>query len=198
MNSNLKTVRSDNSKIKTIFKELDFTNDELKLIESVFHKEIIKKGEILIHPGDTVDVQYYILDGCLRAFHLDNQGKEYTIQFGIADWWMSDFTAFFSEDKAILTVEAITDSIIYRINKKDKEYLYSQIPKIDRFFRIKLERAFAAFQKRILTGISKPAKERYLDFMATYPKIETYLKNYHIASYLGITTESLSRIRKEL
>lgn len=191
-------MRSDNSKIKTIFKELDFTNDELKLIESVFHKEIIKKGEILIHPGDTVDVQYYILDGCLRAFHLDNQGKEYTIQFGIADWWMSDFTAFFSEDKAILTVEAITDSIIYRINKKDKEYLYSQIPKIDRFFRIKLERAFAAFQKRILTGISKPAKERYLDFMATYPKIETYLKNYHIASYLGITTESLSRIRKEL
>lgn len=198
MISNLKTVRSDNSKIKTIFKELDFTNDELKLIESVFHKEIVKKGEILIHPGDTVDVQYYILDGCLRAFHLDNQGKEYTIQFGIADWWMSDFTAFFSEDKAILTVEAITDSIIYRINKKDKEYLYSQIPKIDRFFRIKLERAFAAFQKRILTGISKPAKERYLDFMATYPKIETYLKNYHIASYLGITTESLSRIRKEL
>lgn len=191
-------MRSDNSKIKTIFKELDFTNDELKLIESVFHKEIIKKGEILIHPGDTVDVQYYILDGCLRAFHLDNQGKEYTIQFGIADWWMSDFTTFFSEDKAILTVEAITDSIIYRINKKDKEYLYSQIPKIDRFFRIKLERAFAAFQKRILTGISKPAKERYLDFMATYPKIETYLKNYHIASYLGITTESLSRIRKEL
>ena len=198
MISNLKTVRSDNSKIKTIFKELDFTNDELKLIESVFHKEIIKKGEILIHPGDTVDVQYYILDGCLRAFHLDNQGKEYTLQFGIADWWMSDFTAFFSEDKAILTVEAITDSIIYRINKKDKEYLCSQIPKIDRFFRIKLERAFAAFQKRILTGISKTAKERYLDFMATYPKIETYLKNYHIASYLGITTESLSRIRKEL
>ncbi|GAB4156906.1 MAG: Crp/Fnr family transcriptional regulator [Winogradskyella sp.] len=198
MLSNHKTVQSDNSKIKTIFKELVFTNDEIKLIESVFHKVRIKKGEILIHPGDTVDAQYYILDGCLRAFHLNNQGKEYTIQFGIKDWWISDYTAFFSEDMAILTVEAITDSTIYRINKKDKEYLYSQIPKIDRFFRIKLERAFAAFQKRILTGISKPAKERYLDFMATYPKIETYLKNYHIASYLGITTESLSRIRKEL
>lgn len=198
MISNPKTLRSDNSKIKTIFKALDFTNDELKLIESVFHKKTVKKGEILIHPGDTVDAQYYILDGCLRAFHVDNQGKEHTIQFGIKDWWMSDFTAFFSDDKAILTVEAITDSVIYRINKEDKEYLYSQIPKIDRFFRIKLERAFAAFQKRILSGISKSAKERYLDFMTTYPKIEKYLKNYHIASYLGITTESLSRIRKEL
>lgn len=191
-------MKSNNFDIQNIFKGLVFNENEIKLIESSFHKVIIKKGEVLIRPGDTVDVQYYILDGCLRAFHINNQGKEHTIQFGIKDWWMSDFTAFFSGEKAIMTVEAITDSIIYRINKEDKEYLYRQIPKIDRFFRIKLERAFAAFQKRILSGISKSAKERYLDFMATYPKIEKYLKNYHIASYLGITTESLSRIRKEI
>ena len=191
-------MKSNNFKIQNIFKGLVFNENEIKLLESSFHKVIIKKGEVLIRPGDTVDVQYYILDGCLRAFHINNQGKEHTIQFGIKDWWMSDFTAFFSGEKAIMTVEAITDSIIYRINKEDKEYLYSQIPKIDRFFRIKLERAFAAFQKRILSGISKSAKERYVDFMATYPKIEKYLKNYHIASYLGITTESLSRIRKEI
>lgn len=191
-------MKSNNFKIQNIFKGLVFNENEIKLLESSFHKVIIKKGEVLIRPGDTVDVQYYILDGCLRAFHINNQGKEHTIQFGIKDWWMSDFTAFFSGEKAIMTVEAITDSIIYRINKEDKEYLYSQIPKIDRFFRIKLERAFAAFQKRILSGISKSAKERYVDFMAAYPKIEKYLKNYHIASYLGITTESLSRIRKEI
>lgn len=191
-------MKSDNSKIKEIFKGLTFSEDEIKFIESIFHKVVVKKGEILIQPGDKVDSQYYILEGCLRAFHTDKQGKEYTIQFGIKDWWMSDFTAFFSGEKAILTVEALEDSIIYKINRKDKEYLYDQIPKIDRFFRIKLERAFAAFQKRILAGISKSAKERYLDFLATYPDIEKHLKNYHIASFLGITTESLSRIRKEM
>lgn len=191
-------MKSDNSIIREIFKGLVFADVEIKLIESVFHKSIIKKGEVLIHPGDTVDSQYYILDGCLRAFHTNKQGKEYTIQFGIKDWWMSDFTAFFSGEKAILTVEALEDSTIYEINRKDKEYLYQQIPKIDRFFRKKLERAFAAFQKRILGGISKSAKERYIDFMATYPETEKYLKNYHIASFLGITTESLSRIRKEM
>lgn len=191
-------MKSDNHIIKTIFKGLVFNDKEIKLIESVFHKVIIKKGEILIHPGDNVDSHYYILDGCLRAFHTDKQAKEYTIQFGIKDWWMSDFTAFFSGEKAILTVEAIEDSIIYGINRKDKEYLYHQIPKIDRFIRKKLERAFAAFQKRILGGISKSAKERYIDFLATYPDIEKHLKNYHIASFLGITTESLSRIRKEI
>ena len=191
-------MKSDNSIIREIFKGLVFADVEIKLIESVFHKSIIKKGEILIHPGDTVNSQYYILDGCLRAFHTNKQGKEYTIQFGIKDWWMSDFTAFFSGEKAILTVEALEDSTIYEINRKDKKLLYDQIPKIDRFFRKKLERAFAAFQKRILGGISKSAKERYIDFIATYPEIEKYLKNYHIASFLGITTESLSRIRKEM
>jgi CRP-like cAMP-binding protein len=191
-------VKPKNSIVKNIFKELSFSEKELKLVESVFHKVNIKKGELLIHPGDVVDAMYYIAHGCLRAFHIDSQGKEHTIQFGIKDWWMSDFTAFFSDEKAIMTVEAIEDSVIYRISAKDKEYLYTEIPKIDRFFRIKLERSFAAFQKRILAGISKTAKERYLDFINTYPDIEKHIKNYHIASFLGITTESLSRIRKEL
>lgn len=189
---------SDNSIVKEIFKELVFTENEAKLIESLFHKLNVKKGDILLNPGDIVDTQYYILEGCLRTFHLDSQGKEYTIQFGIKDWWISDYTAFFSRGKAIMTVEAIEDSVVYKISEKDKEYLYQQIPKIDRFFRIKLERAFAAFQKRLLAGISQTAKQRYLHFIADYPDTEKYLKNYHIASYLGITTESLSRIRREL
>ncbi|WP_299524338.1 Crp/Fnr family transcriptional regulator [Winogradskyella sp.] len=191
-------MQSQNSKIKEIFKTLTFTNDEAKIIESVFHKLGVKKGDVLLSPGDVVDSHYYILDGCLRTFHIDGQGKEYTVQFGIKDWWISDYTAFFSGEEAIMTVEAIEDSIIYKINREDKAYLYDKIPKIDRFFRIKLERAFAAFQKRILASISQTAAERYLHFIHTYPEIEKYLKNYHIASYLGITTESLSRIRKDL
>lgn len=191
-------MRSDNSKIKDIFKNLEFTEYEINIIENVFHKVVVKKGDILLQPGDVVDSHFYILDGCLRTFHVDSDGKEYTVQFGIRDWWISDYTAFFTGDKAIMTVEALADSVIYRMNRHDKEALYENIPRIDRFFRIKLERAFAAFQKRILSELSQTASDRYLNFMKTYPEIEKYLKNYHIASYLGITTESLSRIRKEL
>ena len=191
-------MRSDNSKIKDIFKELVFTDDEIKLIESVFYKVNVKKGDILFKPGDTVDTHYYIYDGCLRTYYLNSQGREYTVQLAVKDWWISDYTAFFSTEKAIMTVEAIKDSVLYRISKEDKEYLYSKIPKIDRFFRIKLERAFGAFQRRILSGLSLSAKERYIRFIKAYPSIEKSVKNYHIASYLGITTESLSRIRKEL
>ncbi len=191
-------VRYDNSKIKDIFKDLVFSEDEIKVIESVFYKVDAKKGIVLLNAGDNVNEQYYILEGCLRSFHIDTHGKEHTVQFGIKDWWISDFIAFFSSEKAIMTVEVIQDAILYRITDKDKEYLYQQIPKIEHFFRIKLEKAFASFQKRILTNLSLTAKERYLSFIKTYPNIEKSIKNYHIASYLGITTESLSRIRKEL
>ncbi|WP_282031880.1 Crp/Fnr family transcriptional regulator [Winogradskyella eximia] len=191
-------MQSDNSVIKIIFKDLNFTKAEIKIIESLFHKINVKKGTILLNAGDLVDVQYYILDGCLRTFHMDSQGKEHTIQFGIKDWWISDFTALLDSDEAILTIEAIQDSTLYKISKQDMNYLYSKMPKIDSFFRLKLERSFAAFQKRILSYLSQSAAERYLNFIKTYPNIEKSVKNYHIASYLGMTTESLSRIRKEL
>lgn len=191
-------MRSDNSKIGEIFRGVTFTKDEIELITSVFHKQLVSKGTVLIRPGDLVDAHYFILEGCLRSFYLDTNGKEYTVQFGIKDWWMSDYTAFFSDSKAIMTVEVIQDAILYKITDKDKEYLYSKVPKTEHFFRIKLEKAFAAFQKRILSSLSQSAKERYLSFIKAYPEIEKNVKNYHIASYLGITTESLSRIRKEL
>lgn len=191
-------MRSDNTKIKDIFKDLVFSEDEIKIIESVFHKVDVKKGIVLLNAGDNVNEQYYILEGCLRSYHIDSHGKEHTVQFGIKDWWISDFIAFFSSEKAIMTIEVIQDATLYRITDKDKEFLYEQIPEIEHFFRIKLEKAFASFQKRILTNLSLTAKERYLSFIKTYPNIEKIIKNYHIASYLGITTESLSRIRKEL
>ena len=191
-------MRSDNSKIKEIFKDLVFTEDEIEIITSVFHKVEAKKGTILLQPGDHVTEHYYILSGCLRAFHIDEHGKEHTVQFGIKDWWISDYTAFFTKSKSIMTIEVLQEAVLYRISESDKEFLYSKIPKIEHFFRVKLEKAFAAFQGRILRNLSQNAKERYLNFIEKYPNIEKLVKNYHIASYLGITTESLSRIRKEL
>lgn len=191
-------MRSDNSKIKEIFKDLSFSEDEIKIIESVFHKVLYKKGDIILKPDDIVENQYYILEGCLRSYFMDKQGKEHTVQFGIKDWWISDYTAFFSDSKSIMNIEVIQDAILYRLSRSDKEYLYTQIPRIESFFRRKLEKAFAAFQKRILSNLSQTAAQRYTEFIRTYPNIEKNIKNYHIASYLGITTESLSRIRKDL
>ena len=189
---------SDNTYIKQIFKDLDFSEKEIQLINNAFKKVKFNKGAVLIEEGETVNTQYFIMEGCLRSYRINKLGKEFTVQFGVKDWWISDYTAFFSSEKAIMTVEVIQDAILYRITNEQKEFLYNQVPKIEHFFRLKLEKAFASFQKRIIANLSLTAAERYINFITTYPNIEQSVKNYHIASYLGITTESLSRIRKEL
>ncbi|GAA4279295.1 Crp/Fnr family transcriptional regulator [Aquimarina mytili] len=188
-----------NDQITTqIFRDIPFTSDETAFINSKFERRIIKKGEVVLRANDIVTHQYYVSEGCLRTFFIDPLGKEHTLQFAIKDWWISDYTAFFEQNNAILTIDCIQNAILYEVSKTGIDEIYNAIPKVETYFRKKMEKAFASFQNRILSNLAKPAKERYIDFISTYPNIESRIKNYHIASYLGITTESLSRIRKEL
>lgn len=188
----------ENSIILQIFKTISFSQKEIIQVESKFEKLTFKKGVSLLDAGKRVDHQYFICSGCIRTYFIDNSGKEHTIQFAIKDWWISDYTAFFTATTAIMTIDCIQDAVVYKISKEDMESLYIEIPQLETFFRKKMEGAFSSFQKRILGSLSQSAKERYTSFTRSYPNIEQSVKNYHIASYLGITTESLSRIRKEI
>tara|TARA_B110000285_G_C14767537_1_gene442487 strand:+ start:16 stop:594 length:579 start_codon:yes stop_codon:yes gene_type:complete len=184
--------------ISDIFKDISFSQEEIVKIESKFEKIILKKKDILLETGNTVHYQYYINSGCLRTYFVDNSGKEHTVQFAIKDWWISDYTAFFTTSKAVMTIECIQNASVYKVSKIDMENLYTEIPQLETFFRQKMEVAFAGFQKRIIGNLSQSTKEKYTSFIHTYPNIEQSVKNYHIASYLGVTTETLSRIRKEI
>ncbi len=184
--------------ISDLFKDISFSQEEIVKIENKFEKLILKKKDVLLKKGNTVRYQYYISSGCLRTLFVDNSGKEHTIQFAIKDWWISDYTAFFTSSKAIMTIDCIQDALVYKISKEDMEILYIEIPRLETFFRKKMEGAFAGFQKRIIGNLSQSTKAKYISFISTYPNIEQSVKNYHIASYLGVTTETLSRIRKEI
>lgn len=184
--------------ISEIFKNLSFSEEEYALLDTVFEKLHLNKGSSLLKTGDPVEYQYFIAQGCLRTFYLDKSAKEHTVQFAVQDWWISDYTAFFSNSKATLNIECLQDSQVFKVSRSNLEELFIQIPRLETFFRKKLEGAFSSFQKRILANLSQSAKERYLDFVASYPNIEQSVKNYHIASYLGVTTETLSRIRREI
>ncbi|KXN98254.1 catabolite gene activator protein [Aequorivita aquimaris] len=188
----------EDSIILEIFKGISFSKKEMNLIESKLKKLKLKKGTTILKAGDKVNSQYYVYNGCLRTYFIDKSGKEHTLQFAINDWWISDYTAFFTASKAIMYIETIQEATLYEISKKSMEDLFVEIPQLETFFRKKMERAFASFQNRILANLAQSAKERYISFISTYPNIEQAVKNYHIASYLGITTESLSRIRKEI
>jgi CRP-like cAMP-binding protein len=181
-----------------IYKDISLTEEEFKNVASKFELITLDKGERLIKVGDTVYHQYYVYDGCLRSYLLDNVGKEHTLQFAVKDWWISDYIAYFSSSSAIMSIECIQKSTVLKVSRKSMEQLYLQIPKIATFNRAKLEKAYVYLQMRVLKKLSTTAKERYISFINTYPNIEQIVKNYHIASYLGIATESLSRIRKEI
>jgi len=184
--------------ITDIFKDISFAQEEIVMIENKFEKLVLKKKDVLLKSGNTAHYQYYISSGCLRTYFVDNSGKEHTVQFAIKDWWISDYTAFFTASKAVMTIDCIQNAIVYKVSKKDIESLYIEIPQVETFFRKKMEFAFASFQKRIIGNLSQSTKDKYTSFINTYPNIEQSVKNYHIASYLGVTTETLSRIRKEI
>lgn len=181
-----------------VLKDIDLSQKEQEEFLSILAETKILKKELLIRPGDTVTNEYYVVKGCLQAFYLTEDGNKHIIQFAVEDWWISDFEAFFNETPAQLSIEAIEDSILLALNKRSLETLYSRIPKFERFFRIKTTGAFVALRKRILSSLQKTGTERYLEFCSTYPNIESRVPNSYIANYLGITPESLSRIRKEL
>lgn len=179
-----------------IFKGYSFSEEELNFINSKFEKIYLKKGDLLLTPNISTNYQYYVYSGCLRSYFVNTIGKDHTTQFAVKDWWISDYTSYFTSEKSVMNIECLQDAVIYKFSRENMNILCETVPKIEFFFRKKLEGAFASFQKRILEHLSLPAKERYMKFVIRYPEIVKYVKNYHIASYLGITTESLSRIRK--
>ncbi len=181
-----------------IFKGAGLSEQELDHIRANFKEVAYPKGGVILDMGDTVKYQYYVQSGCLRAFFIDKKGREHTLQFAVKDWWISDYTAYFTGGTAIMSIECIQDAVLYRTSRTSMESLFQEIPRLETFFRRKLERAFASFQKRILSNLANSAQERYLAFLKDYPQVEKYVKNYHIASYLGVTTETLSRVRNEI
>ena len=164
---------------------------------SISKEKTVAKGEILIQQGQDVKNTYFVTSGCLRSYCIDKNGKEYTLQFAIKDWWISDFIAIYNNQLATLTVESITDSKVIAFNAKTLDEIFVQFPEFEVFQRKNLERHVVSTHQRILNQLQLTAPERYNLFLEQYPDIEKYTPNYHIASYLGITQQSLSRIRVE-
>jgi CRP-like cAMP-binding protein len=109
--------------IPAIFKDLSFSQEEIVKIENKFEKLVLNKKDILLKAGHIVRHQYYIRSGCLRTYFVDDSGKEHTVQFAIKDWWISDYTAFFTTSKAVMTIDCIQNATAYQVSQKDIENL---------------------------------------------------------------------------
>ena len=181
--------------LKNISRFITLTPEEEQYFTSLLKLKKVKKKAYLLQEGDISRHQYFVNKGCLRTYTIDEKGLEHIIQFAIEDWWMGDMYSFLTQTPARFTIDALEDSELLCLEKNALEELYIKIPKFERFFRHLLQNAFVALQERIIANLSQPADERYCTFITKYPDMEKRLPLKQIASYLGITPESLSRIR---
>ena len=183
--------------IKKIKDNIPLSLEAEDYLISISKEKIVPKGSILIHQGQTVDKIFFVTGGCLRSYYIDKHGKEHTLHFAIKNNWISDYIAFHGNESATLTIECLSESNIIEFNAKKINGMLTLFPELEPFQRDNLERLFVSLQKRILNQLQLSATERYGLFLEEYPNVEQHTRNYHIASYLGITQESLSRIRVE-
>lgn len=181
-----------------ISRHIQLNEQEKTYFLSILKHRKIRKRQYLLQAGDICRHETFILNGCLRAYYVDNNGFEHVTMFGIEDWWISDLHSLLSQSPANQNIDALEDSEVLQIQKQNLEELYHQVPKFERYFRIILQNAFIAHQQRILQNISLSGEERYRLFLEKYPQFAQRLPQKQIALYLGITPEFLSKIRKQL
>ncbi|HMU44063.1 MAG TPA: Crp/Fnr family transcriptional regulator [Ignavibacteriaceae bacterium] len=183
---------------KHINSRVPLTDEEFNICTKFFISKKLKKHQFLLNEGDVCKCLGFVNSGCLRQYTIDNKGTEHIIQFAIEDWWISDPYSFISGLPAAYNIDALQDSEVLLLERSAREELLDSCPKMERFFRLLIEANHVATQQRIADSLSASAEERYLKFIKTYPKLLEQIPQNHIASYLGITPQSLSRIRKEL
>ena len=171
---------------------------DLELMKKFYKLKKVSKKDFFLKEGSTNFNQGFVVDGTLRVYYTDTKGNEHVLYFAFADWWVGDLSAFHFDDAATLNVQALEESYILEISKEDLEYLFDQIPALERLFRVMAQRTLAVLQKRFLMTVSAHAEERYQELLQRHPGIEQIVAQHQIASYLGILPESLSRMKKKL
>lgn len=183
------------SLINHIQKRIQLSEEEIHQFVSEFKIKKIRKKQFIIQPDFVANYRTYVVKGALRAYVVNYQGQENTISFAIEDWWISDYNSYIYQQPATMFVVALEDAVLLQLDFETETKLKNANPKFETFFRITAERTAAFFQRRIITNLTSSAEERYDNFIEKYPSIVQRVPQYALASYLGMTTEFLSKIR---
>tara|TARA_Y100000385_G_C13085242_1_gene636089 strand:- start:327 stop:902 length:576 start_codon:yes stop_codon:yes gene_type:complete len=184
--------------IEYIEKSISLSDDIINDLKAIIIERNVEKGEIILQENSSRKIQVFVASGCLRAFYKTEKGKDHTLQFATKNWWISDYMTLFNKEKTLLSIESLSHSKIMIITQSELEGLYSKYPEFGLTHRMNLQNRIATLQKRIFGLLILTAKEKYEKFLTDYEVFEKIIPNYQIASFLGITPESLSRVRKEI
>jgi CRP-like cAMP-binding protein len=182
----------------SIERHIPLTGDEKKFFTSLIQIKSLKAGEFLLREGNICRHKSFVLKGCLKTYYLDQNGFEHIADFLIEEWWADDLYSLLTLQKSETNIRAIEDTELAQISRTDLEILYQKIPKFERFFRIIFQNAFIAQRDQINQSLSLSAIERYQLFMEKKPYAEKRFQQKDIASYLGVTPQFLSTLRKKI
>lgn len=180
-----------------IEKFVELNSNEKEIFVSSFTEVRVKKRQFIVQPEFIAKYRYYILTGAFRAYVLGDLGNESTITLAIDDWWITDYNSYIFQQPATMFVIALEDSVVLKLEYGKEQVLKAYSHKFETFFRIIAERGLAFHQRRLIASLTQTAEERYDNYVERYPQIVNRVPQYVLASYLGMTTEFLSRIRKK-
>ncbi|MEO7976846.1 Crp/Fnr family transcriptional regulator [Flavobacterium sp.] len=183
---------------QNIAKHISLAENETEEFCHLFEQKLIPKKNFLLREGEICKFEGFVTKGLFRVYHIDKNGFEQILYFAIENWWITDIDSFTTETPSQLFIEALEDSEVLVISKKDKEFAYANLPKIEKLFRVMTQKTHVALQRRMIDNLSKTAESRYIEFIEKYPQLVQRLSNIQIAAYLGITNVFLSNIRKKI
>lgn len=172
-----------------------FTTKELEIFNSLLQPLKVKKKEHLLSAGDICNFEAFITKGCLMTYLLNDEGKETVLYFSVENWWVSDICSFNERTKSEFYIQALEDCELLVLTPQTKEELVLKVPAFERAFRLMIQKNLSVMQNRLHSIIAKSAETRYKEFLKRYPDIPQRVSQHHIASYLGVSAEFLSKIR---
>jgi len=183
--------------IAHIRRYVELSEQDVETIESYVYPLELKKREFLVTEGQVCKYNYFVEKGCLRMFYINEKMTEITVQFALENWWLSDYFSFARQMPSEYSIQAVEKSLVIAIDYSEQDKLFAEVPQLERYFRIIMQRALAASQLRIKLIYQLSKEEMYRHFNASFPAFFQRVPQYMIASYLGITPEYLSELRKK-
>lgn len=183
---------------KSLTAKISLTAEEQEIFKGYLTPKKLRKRQYLLQEGDVSKHAAFVEKGALRAYTIDEKGGEHIVQFAVEGWTIADLYSFITGEPATYNIEALEDCELLLISNTAQEELIKRIPQYEHFIRLQMQSAYIALQRRITAMFTMSTEERYTNLIKTYPDIVQRVPQHMIASYLGLTPETLSRTRRQM